>query len=384
MAGRIPIILIVDDAEPNRLVLSGYVDALGLHARQAENGRIALEMMQRENPDLVLLDILMPEMDGFETLRRIKLDSKLRHVPVIMISALDDLDSVVRCIEQGADDYLVKPFNPTLLRARVNSCLRKKEFHDAELEYSRRLAEANDRIQLQNEELTEANSLKDKFLQIASHDIRNPLTVLLTAVHVLKQAAAARADAKAAEYLEIMTSSLDRIQSIVDDFLDYRKLQSGNVELRLQELDIAAVVRQLAEECAAFAGGKKIVLGMEIGDALKPVVGDREKVLQIATNYLTNALKFSPRGSTVKLRCSSRDAFVRIEICDEGPGVKESERPQLFKEFAKISNKPTGSEKSTGLGLSIVKRLTEAQGGRVGADFPEGGGSAFWFELPTV
>lgn len=378
-------ILIVDDAAANRELLCGYIEALGHTPLVAENGLAALQLMQTDAPDLVLLDILMPEMDGCELLRRMKHDPELRHLPVVMISALDDMDSIVQCIQQGADDYLVKPFNATLLRARVSACLEKKELRDAEQRHQKELEEANARIESQNAELLESNALKDKFLQIASHDIRNPLAVIISCEHLIMNAKKKGIldDDKLTEYCRMMKSSANTMLAIVNDFLDYRKIHSGQLQLMPERLDINRLLGYMLKENEPVALEKQLTLEDDLDPSLPMVKADGNRTRQVIGNFLGNAMKFSPNASRVLLRTRLLDGKVRAEIHDSGPGVKPEERDMLFKEFARISNRPTGGEKSTGLGLSIVKRLVEAQGGSVGADFPETGGSIFWFELPV-
>jgi putative two-component system response regulator len=150
-------ILIVDDQDRNRRLLTDFITSFGHKSVAAENGAVALEVLKSTTVDIVLLDVMMPVMDGYQTLQQLKADGALRHIPVVMISALDELQSITRCIEMGADDYLPKPFNPTVLRARLNGCLTKKELHDQEMEYERRIEQSNqlleERVRLQVSEI---------------------------------------------------------------------------------------------------------------------------------------------------------------------------------------------------------------------------------------
>ena len=173
-------ILIVDDIERNRKVLNKIIVALKHIPLLAEDGLSALAQIKKQAPDLVLLDILMPEMDGYEVLECLKSSQDLRHIPVIMISAVDELESVVRCIEKGADDYLIKPFNPTLLKARINACLEKKKLHDEEHRLNTKLMETLEQLRKAQKELVESKR-GEAMLEMAvnvAHEINNPLAVI--------------------------------------------------------------------------------------------------------------------------------------------------------------------------------------------------------------
>lgn len=377
-------ILIVDDVEANRMLLADSMFALGHDPQTAENGRIALEQMRKSPPDMVLLDILMPEMDGVTTLQHMKADETLRHLPVVVISAVDELDNVVKCISAGADDYLVKPFNATLLKARISACLDRKRLHDREEAHRRELEAANEQIQQQNLELIEANSLKDKFLQIASHDIRNPLTVLNACLYSLRKNLASHPDAKETDTVATMERAASRIGSIVNDFLDFREIREGRCKLELGPVDLNELIGTVVEDNQQYADRKRIGLWFEPATDLPLCTADQNRTVQIAANYVSNALKFTPYEGKVIVRTLARNGMVRTEVEDTGPGIPEEERAKLFQEFSRLSARPTGDEKSTGLGLSIVKQLAEMQGGQVGAEPAASQGSVFWFELPAA
>lgn len=378
-------VLVVDDVELNRSLLATYIAKLGHEAQMAENGRVALDLMRQRKPDLVLLDIMMPEMDGIELLKVMKADHELRNLPVIMISAVDDLNTVATCIQDGADDYLLKPFNPALLQARICACLEKKWYHDMEVDYRRRLEEANRQIERQVVELRESNALKDKFLSIANHDIRNPLAVIFSCLYVLQQENPEDplTPDQQRHFYGVMGDSAQQIQAIVSDFLDFRKIQSGTLEMDLAETDLNQAVAEIVRGAEATASRKGIRIALELAEGLPLACADRNRLRQVAMNLLSNAVKYSPREGSVTVRTSPHGGRVRVEVRDRGVGVPASQRQLLFTEFPGISNQPTGGEKSIGLGLAIARRLAEAQGGEMGAEFPDDGGSVFWFELPV-
>lgn len=377
-------VLIVDDVEANRTLLADMMFALGHDPATAENGQVALELMGQREFDLVLLDILMPVMDGCETLTRIKKDEHLRHTPVVVISAVDELENVVRCITAGAEDYLVKPFNATLLKARISACLDRKRLHDQEEKHRAELEEANRVIQQQNEELKESNELKDRFLQIASHDIRNPLTIIAASVYTLRRDLGENLLPNHEEVFSAIDRATRGMSSIVETFLEYQKIREDKCTVESGEVDLNRIAAEVVFDCQEVATRKRIVLELEPDIRLPHCRGDSNRLGQVLTNYVSNALKFAPADTRVVVRTKWGEMGCRCEVQDQGPGVKPEERERLFQEFARISNAPTGKEKSTGLGLSIVKHLVEMQCGRVGAEFPADRGSIFWFEVPAA
>lgn len=370
-------ILVVDDIETNRVLLGAFVTQMGYHPLYAKHGREALGMMRVEKVDLVLLDMMMPEMNGLEFLARFREVPDWSHIPVVVVSSQDEIEGVVRCIEAGALDYIVKPCDPVLLRARLTSSLARKAAADRERAYQQEIAQ-------KNRELVEKDRLKDKFFQIATHDLRSPLSsIRLTSYLLAEDLQDPERSEKWRGRLKRIEQLIDRGLGLIDDFLDFKVIQSGRVRLEKMSLDLNGLVTECIESHGPRAQEKAIELALEAAPENARVDVDRARFIQVLANYLENAVKFSERGSRITVRTRLLEGSARVEVQDEGPGVREDERPQLFMEFARISNQPTGGERSTGLGLCIIKQLVELHGGRVGADFPARG-SIFWLELPLA
>lgn len=350
-------ILIVDDTPANISVL---VDALAGAGRQllvAEDGEDALEQTTRTQPDLILLDVMMPGIDGFETCRRLKARTATRAIPVIFMTALHDTAEKVKAFGVGAVDYITKPIQHEEALARINTHLSL-----------RRLRRELEKELAQNE----------RFMRIAAHDLRNPLSLILMSGELAKRKGVS---GEAVEYLDSIHDSARQMRRIIDTFLNVRRPEadsrSGRTDLNLI---VAAVVGQ--NEPAAERKG--ITVDLELATPFPPAACDPGHAYQAVTNYLSNAIKFLPAGGRVEVRTSATDTQVRCAVSDNGPGVPEAERAKLFTDYARLSVRPTAGEESTGLGLSIVKQLIESEGGRVGADFPATGGAVFWFELPVA
>jgi signal transduction histidine kinase len=352
-------ILIVDDTPANLGVLVETLGVAGYQLMVAEDGEEALAQTMQRQPDLILLDVMMPGLDGFETCRRLKARAETRDIPVLFMTALTESSDKVKAFAAGAVDYIAKPIEHEEALARVRTHL------------------AIRRLQ---RELHEQIALKQRFMKIAGHDLRNPLFLILLATELARRQSGI--PPKVVRFLENIEESAAHIRRIIDTFLEIRPpsadpQHTGGVDLGLLG---GAVVRQ--HEYAAEA--KKIRLTLESAEGLQLVRCEAALAYQAFSNFISNALKFTPDSGQVTLRIRMADNFVRVEVQDSGPGIPLKERDHLFRKPGRLSPRPTAGEESTGHGLTIVKQLVEAQGGRVGAEFPAERGSIFWFELPAV
>jgi signal transduction histidine kinase len=348
-------ILLVDDTPANLSVLAECLSEAGYSLLVAEDGEDALALTVRNAPDLILLDVMMPGIDGFATCRRLKERAETRDIPVIFMTALTDTAEKLKAFAAGAVDYITKPIQHEEALARVNTHLT---------------------IRRLRRELEQQLALKERFMRVASHDLRNPLCLILMSGELAKRKGASP---EVSEYLASIHSSAKEMQRIIDTFLNLRRSGAQPAAGRCDvNLLAAAVVAQ--QEPAAET--KRMVLSLELADTLPPARADAGHAYQALTNYVSNALKFTPPGGRIVIRTREAGPRLRIEVADSGPGVPAAERSALFTEFARLTPRPTGGEESHGVGLSIVKQLIESQDGAVGAEFPAEGGAVFWFELP--
>jgi len=347
-------ILIVDDTPANLLPLADCITTAGYALMVAEDGEEALAQTRHAVPDLIMLDVMMPGLDGFETCRRMKQMPSTRDVPVIFMTALADTAEKVQGFHAGAVDYLTKPIQHEEALARISTHLTLRRL----------------RRQLEVE-----LALKQQFMRIAAHDLRNPVCLILLAAGM---AARSQPGPKIAEELASIQASARQIQSIIDTFLNVQRSSAGRIDLTLLTEAVVAQNRPAAEQ-------KRIHLEFDpVEPGLPAVHAEAGHAYQALTNYVSNAIKFLPVGGAIHVRVLPAGRNLRVEVADNGPGVPLAERAELFTEYARLSVRPTGGEESTGLGLSIVKHLVESQGGAAGAEFPSGGGSLFWFELPAA
>ena len=349
-------ILIVDDTPANLNVLLQCLGDAGHRVLVAEDGEEALELLARAAPDLVLLDVMMPGIDGFETCRRLKADPAHAELPVIFMTALSETEQKLQGFAAGAVDYITKPIQHEEALARVSTHLELRRLQ-------RRLAD----------EL----ALKQRFMRIASHDLRNPLCLSSFALAVARRQAAHPERVRA--QLDAVEDAIAQMRAIIDTFLDLTPAATeGTVDLYVLA---DAVVRQ--HQVAAEAKQQTLTLDSP-ASAVPPVRGSGSLLFPVLANLVSNALKFTPPGGTITVSLARNLGIVRLTVADTGPGVPMAERDRLFQENARLSPRPTGGEASHGFGLSIVRQLVQQLGGTVGADFPATGGSRFWCELPIV
>jgi two-component system sensor histidine kinase/response regulator len=363
------LLLVVDDDANNRDVLTRRLLWQGHGVKTASNGRDALRLMRETSFDLVLLDILMPDMDGYEALGHIKSDERLRHIPVIMISALSDLPSLVRCIEAGADDYLAKPFNPTLLRARIGSCLEKKRSRDRETTLFEQLQSNYKRLQ-------EVEKLRDDMRNMIVHDLRTPLTGVIVGVEMLEKDDALNETQH--EIVAIAAASGKTLLGMINDLLDVEKMEAGSAPLHYQELSATVLVAAAIDQVASLAAEGRSVLITEIPSGVPLFPGDANKLSRTLVNLIGNAIKFTPGGKVTITVSHDEQEGIRFAVCDTGEGIPPEAFEQIFEKFGQLDSRRVG----TGLGLAFCKLAVEAHGGRIQVESEPGVGSTFSFTIP--
>ena len=351
-------ILVVDDAALNRDMLSRRLKRAGYHVAVAEGGREALEAIEAGAFDLVLLDVTMPEMDGLEVLETIRRDRSLAELPVIMVTARDQSEDVVTAMDLGANDYVAKPIDFPVLMARVRTQL----------------------------ELRHLSRLKDEFLAIASHDLKNPLSEVYGAATLVEALSrpGEPMPPQAHKLIGLIRRGAQRMQGLIEDFLDGQALSDGQLVLEAAPVALAELALQAAEANQAYAATKGVALWIEDETQGPIALGDARRLGQVVQNLVDNAIKFCPRDARVTLRALRREGLAVLEVADTGPGLTEADMGQVFQKYARLSNRPTGGEKSTGLGLAQCQQLMRAMGGRLAVRNASEGGAVFWLELPLA
>ena len=365
---RIPRILVVDDNEVNRILLERLFTGQGYHTDTASNGQEALVRLETTAYDLILLDIMMPIMDGLSALAHIRETESLRELPVVLISAMSDSEDIVKGLGLGANDYITKPIDMDIALARVKTQVTLKFLLDAHKDAI---------IQLE-----ESQKMRERFFQMASHDIKGPLTNLKVAQTLISNMVD-KDDERATGVLNTMLVSIDTMNQVVEDFLDSAAVQNGKLDVNVTTVKTDEIMYKVITGQKSYAYNKDIKLDVrEISDL--PILCDRTRLGQVLNNLLNNAIKYTPPNTTVTVSAKPTDDKMLISIADQGPGIPESERNKLFQPFGKLSTTPTGGESSHGLGLWIAKHLIDLQNGEIGVDCPPEGGSIFWIKMPLA
>lgn len=352
----VPQLLIVDDQSENFKVIEVLLSREPYELSYAPSGKAALEYLQFNAPDVILMDVMMPEMDGYTLARKIKDHSEWQHIPVIAITALSDSEDLERCLAAGADDFISKPVDGVELRARVRAMLR---------------------IRRQYERLHYLVDLQDDLAHMMVHDLRSPLTSIAMSTSVLDRVVQEPLPQK---QVKRILASINRLQCMIDSVLMLGKLKSDRMALRLQNLDVALMLQEAIEDFQLFAKQRSIEIITELPEISTPVLADNLLVRRVLDNLLSNAIKFSNQQSTITVRVSyPQQKRLRIDVIDQGPGVSPELQERLFQKF-EVDNLVTGV-KQTGLGLAFCKMAIEAHSGKIFVQTNEPKGSIFTLEI---
>ncbi|MEK7950921.1 hybrid sensor histidine kinase/response regulator [Luteolibacter soli] len=356
------LVLVVDDEPKNIQVVGPLLLKQGHEVIAAGSGEEALAKMRTAKPDLLLLDVMMPGMTGFDLCRRLLAQPEWHALPIIFLSAVTDKGFVTEALAAGAVDYVTKPFHGPELLSRVQLHLNLRQMR---------------------QRLSAAVEERNHLLEIVAHDLKNPLGGVQFAAAMLTEEAGSLS-LKQAQLVDSITHSVDRALEMTTSLLQTRRLEEAKEHLDLVSLCLREHAEQAVEVFFHHAGDKDTEVRVESAAETILVRADRRSLLCSLENLVSNAIKFSPPGSRICVRLSSEAGEGIFRIEDEGPGVKEEERSKLFRKFTRLSARPTGDELSTGLGLHIVHELVKAMGGTVRYEDGAGGGGCFVVALPLA
>jgi two-component system, sensor histidine kinase and response regulator len=356
-------ILVVDDITKNLQVVGTMLRNAGYEVMPTTSGAQALDRVAIQSPDLILLDLMMPDVDGLEVCRRLKADAATRQIPVIFLTASNEMEHLVQGFEVGAVDYVTKPFNPPELLARVRTHL--------ELQYAR-------------QRLRDMNDEKNEFMGIAAHDLRNPLSAIRGYAEMIVEDAQDLQPAEIAENGRRIGETARRMAEMVQNLLDANRIEHGELKLNLAATEMRALVSSVVETQRPRAAAKGQTIDLEIPENPVTARVDAAVAVQVLENLVSNAVKYSPLGKRIWVRLKGFPEAARCEVQDEGPGLSAEDQKKLFGKFARLSAKPTGGEHATGLGLSIVKKMVESMNGKVWCESQLGQGALFVAQFPSA
>lgn len=362
-------ILIVDDTPLNVRLLQEMLTKNQYQVQTAEDGISALQMLDEHHVDLVLLDIKMPVMDGYEVCRRMKEDDKKRDIPVIFISALSDLEDIIKAFDTGGVDYITKPLKVREVIARVESQLTL-------LRQRQQIEHLRERDKQYYETL---NNMKSQFIRAATHDLKNPLAVMVAYLGLLRQEF--DPDDERLQYVLSIRESIDKMMGLVTEMLDLAQMESG-LEIQREAVSLNDFIRKCHKDYFVQAQNKNIALELLLPEKDVTVQLDTTLMRRVFDNLLSNAVKYTPTGGHIDIGGEIIGDTVNLFVSDTGLGIPKSDIPNLFKAFYRVRQKEHMEIEGSGLGLSVVKSIVEQHGGEIVIESEPGLGSTFTVILP--
>lgn len=354
-------ILIVADDRSKVLYLGDILSPAGYQVADVNSGAAALDHYAQLEPDLILLDVGLPGPDAFEVCRALKHGQNGDGAPIIFITSKSDPHEVVEGLAAGGVDYLSKPFRKQEVLARIRVHLLNRL----------RLAQRN-----------KDDKAKNRLLCMAAHDLRNPLVSIRALTNLLRAGTGGAVTPVQRDLLDTVYDASQSMLDLVNELLDVSVLEAGELKLTPRPASLAELAASCVKMNNATAAKKGSSIVWQPGPLPKELMIDGPKIRQVLNNLISNALKFSPPGSTITVETDVSATQCSIVVRDQGPGIQESERTRLFKDFSRTSVKPTGGESSTGLGLSICYTIMQAHAGSIRADNVPGGGAEFRITFP--
>ena len=378
-----PRILLVDDVDANLIALEAQLTDLECEMDRASHGNDALRMLLKREYALVLLDVQMPGMDGYEVARYARENPQTRDVPIIFVTAMHETESsVLRGYGAGAVDLLFKPIDPYVLRSKVEVFLdlhRSRQTLAAETAAHRRTAAE---LAAANVELIQASRTKSEFLSMMSHELRTPLNAIVGFSELLVDGRCGPLNEQQMRFLRNVHDSSLHLLTLINDLLDLAKIEAGRLDISTAACATGDLVFAALASLQQLATAKQITLAVDHEGSPPPLLADPVRLKQLLYNLLSNGIKFTPSGGRVSVSFTrTDDGLVRTVVRDTGPGLTPDELAKLFQPFTQLDN-ARHTRGGTGLGLSLCRHLAELMGGRAGAESTPGEGSAFYFDLP--
>lgn len=363
-------LLVVDDVQTNVLLLKALLGKEGYGILVANNGQEALEVIRNENPDLILLDVMMPGMDGFKVAERLKSEEFRCEIPIIFLTALDDTQSIVNGFKLGVGDFISKPFRKEELMVRIK--------HQLSLVAARRI------IEEKNEELRKTIAGRDKMYSVIAHDLRSPMASMKMLLNTIMMSVEKdKIDPDIFDMLEMSNKTSEEVFSLLDNLLKWTKSQLGKLTVIPQKLDISGLADGVVEVMNSVAEVKHIKLIRTDHESFFVYV-DIEMIKSILRNLISNAVKFSNLDSEIKVGIKAEDGKVIVSVTDSGKGIKKEDQHKLLKDSTHFTTYGTNSEEGSGLGLLLCRDFARKNGGELWFESEENLGSVFSFSLPQL
>jgi signal transduction histidine kinase len=368
-------ILVTDDDALNREIARMNLTHAGYAVCSASNGREALSLCQRESIDLVLLDIVMPEMDGFETARRLRQLPQGTDIPIVFITALNDLGTHQRAIDEEIDDFLTKPFDLTEMVIRVRSLLRIKKL-------TGEARAASEAIRAQRDELILIQQQRRELIDLVVHDLKSPLSSISSNLQYLRRQNGLSLEAS--EAVEDAFSATKTTLDMLLNILDVSRSEDGALVPRVERVDLVTLLSKLERTLKVRFDAHEQTLRTQVDPNAALVYGDADLIRRILENLLDNAMRYSPRNAAIDLEVqAAHGGFVEFRIRDSGPGIPDHFKNKIFEKYLQLRSDSNGRRGTHGLGLLFCRKATEAHGGLIWVEDNRPEGSCFCVRLPA-
>jgi len=376
-------IVIVDDTPDNVRLLMGTLSERGYKIRPVLDGVFALATIRADPPDLILLDVVMPGLDGYQVCEALHADARLREIPIIFISALNGLFDKVKAFAVGAVDYIAKPFQAAEVLARVETHLALRQLQkNLQAEIARRAA-SEEALRQRNQELQAANASKDKFFSIIAHDLRNPVNTFYQLCEIVAENIDHYSPEEMKRMAILQRNSANQLVALLENLLTWANSQQNLIEFQPQRLDLRALISRNIAILALNAQKKGITLRNSCTETVA-VTADSQMVNTVMLNLLSNALKFTPAQGAIDVSVTPNGREVEIAVSDTGIGIAEKNLPQLFQIDSTYKRRGTANESGTGLGLLLCHEFVARHGGKLSVASAVGQGTTFRFTLPKA
>jgi two-component system, sensor histidine kinase and response regulator len=367
---NIPTVLIVDDNPKNVQIIALLLRELKHKIIIAVSGINAINLVERARPDLILMDVMMPGMDGFETCEIIKSKSENENIPVIFITALSEKVNIVKGFEVGGVDYITKPFNKEELISRIKTHL--------ELKFAR------DEMQQMTNHLVELNSIKNKMFSVIGHDLRSPLGSIKMTLDFLKSDMSKQYRVEDfRNSINVLAQTTDEVFGLLENLLGWAKSQSGNISVVPEDIKVSDLIYSAYLLHKGSFSHKKLNFENNVSDS-NAVCADLNMLKTVLRNLLSNAIKYTPEGGTISVKTAEMNGYTHIIVTDNGIGIPSENISKLFDEKQHLSTFGTNNESGSGLGLILCQSFVKSNNGRLIVESEQGKGSSFTIELPSV
>jgi signal transduction histidine kinase len=369
-------ILIVDDEEIIRKSCALALERAGYQPMMADNGITALQLLTKHNCDIILLDLKMPLMGGFELLRDLK--RNYPHIQVIIMTGYATIETAINAMKEGAFDFVLKPFKADQLKVMVDRCAKHLD-RDLEIQD----------LKFANQKLHELQEMKDKFIAITSHELRTPVSHIKGYLTILNDESYPIKDGERQEFMNIINTAVSDLENIVHNMFDVLQLEKGQLVLNVEAFSIDQLLKQLVHEFQLTLNERKLdLIAISIRSPIE-LEGDRPRLKQVFSELIQNAIKYTNDGGQIEITADTQDGYCIVKIIDTGVGIQESEQSKIFEKFYEIQNSDYHSSSKVnflggglGLGLTISKAIVEAHCGRIIVESKPNQGSIFTVMLP--